>query len=72
MDGIDQRLRRIERKLGLEDEDIMQEFAKSIHHRLDRIDHQIRDIQRIIHGPEKNLGEDAEQSPIKAETVHRH
>jgi hypothetical protein len=54
MDGLDRRLRRIEKKLGLEDEDIMQEFAKSIHQRLDRIDNQIRALQRIVSGHDES------------------
>jgi hypothetical protein len=50
--GLDERLRKIERKLGIEDEEIMQEFAKDIHRRLDRIDQNIHELRRKVFGEE--------------------
>ncbi len=53
-DGIDSRLRRIECKLGLDNEDLMQEFARSINEQLARIDRSIRELRRKVFGEEPN------------------
>ncbi len=54
VDGIDSRLRRIERKLGLDDEDLLQAFARAINERLDSTDRIIREIRRKVFGEEPN------------------
>jgi len=54
--GIDSRLRRIEHRLGLDEEDIIKELAKVISLRLDSIDRNIRELRRKVFGDEPNQG----------------
>ena len=53
-DSIDRRLSVIERKLGIEDEQMNQEFARNVSERLDRIDRNIRQIRHAVFGDEVN------------------
>ena len=49
-DSLDRRLARIEKKLGLEEEQILQDFAIEVRQQFNGINHRLRRIERAVFG----------------------